>query len=172
MKPRLHPSPTVFLFTVILVVVVRFSAIWCQGTSRYDACGESVECGNNQLEYPFWGSDRPAYCGHMGFQLNCRSDVFILNYESVDYRVLQMDSSKKTISVARNNLWATECPQYLHNTTYNTTLFNDNNFGQEDVSLYYGCNSTVPTFPIGLSSTNEFSCNVNGTESDSYCYNI
>ncbi|KAI3669636.1 hypothetical protein L6452_40944 [Arctium lappa] len=165
MKPHLHPSPTLFVFMVILAIVVRFPTIRCQVTSRYDTCGESIECGSVQLEYPFWGSGRPAYCGHSGFQLTCRSDAFVLNYQSVEYRVLRMDSSTLTITVARNDLWATECPQYLHNTTYNTTLFNGNNFGQEDVSLYYGCNSTAQTFP-----TNEFNCNVNDTESDSYFY--
>ena len=131
MKPRLHPTPTLFVFTVILAIVVRFPAIRCQRTRPYDVCGESVMCGNTRLEYPFWGSTRPAYCGHPGFQLNCRSDVFLLNYESVDYRVLQIDTSTQVITVARNDLWATFCPQYLHNTTYNSTLFNDDNFATE-----------------------------------------
>ncbi|KAJ9562194.1 hypothetical protein OSB04_007354 [Centaurea solstitialis] len=169
MKPRIHPNPALVVFTVIVALVVRFPAIRCQGTSsrsRYDACGQTVECGDERLEYPFYGSTRPAYCGRPGFQLTCESDVLLLNYESVDYRVLRMDRSTQIITVARNDLWVNSCPQYLHNTTYNSTLFNDDNFGQENVSLYYRCNSTLGTVPF--LEANRFDCDVNRTTTDSY----
>ncbi|KVI00143.1 Protein kinase, catalytic domain-containing protein [Cynara cardunculus var. scolymus] len=169
MKPRLHPTPTLFVSAVILAIVVRFPPICCQATSRYDACGESVECGNDQLGYPFWGSGRPAYCGHSGFQLTCQSGVFLLNYESVDYRVLRMVTSTQVITIARNDLYTDSCPRYLHNTTYNSTLFNDDNFGQENVSLYYGCNSNLTTVPLP-SARYIFDCVVNNTQTESYFY--
>ncbi|KAI3761028.1 hypothetical protein L1987_51433 [Smallanthus sonchifolius] len=98
-------------------------------------------------------------------------DVPLLVLESVTYRVLvDPDSSTNTITIARNDLWSTSCPQYLHNTSYDSTLFNGNNFGQEDVSLYYGCRNLIPG-GIPAIANYRFDCDVNGTgRSDSYFF--
>ncbi|KAK9066919.1 hypothetical protein SSX86_014243 [Deinandra increscens subsp. villosa] len=162
MKP--HLTPTIFAITAILSTVLR-----CEETRPYDVCRRSTKCGNIQFEYPFWGSGRPAYCGHPGFQLTCQSNVSELAYESVNYRVLDTDTSTQTLTVARNDLWTNDCPQYLHNTTYNSTIFNGDNFDQQNVSLYYRCDS-VSTGNIPFSSGHRFSCDVNETRSDSYFY--
>ncbi|CAH1421403.1 unnamed protein product [Lactuca virosa] len=125
-----------------------------------------VECGELRLKYPFWGLDRPAYCGHPGFQLICQSNVPLLNYESVNYRVLDTDSSTQTIVIARNDLWTTFCPQTLYNTSYNSTLFKGNKFNQQNVSSYYDCGTTIQG--MGLGNNYRFTCTVNGDDSDSF----
>ncbi|PWA86577.1 hypothetical protein CTI12_AA139760 [Artemisia annua] len=169
MKPGLHPSPILFPFTVILASVIRFPGILCQNTRPYDVCGQKVECGDIDLEYPFWGAGRPSYCGHPGFQLTCQSNLPELLYESVNYRVLDTDTSAQMIKVARNDLWTTAfCPRYLYNTTYNSTLFNGDDFNQENVSLYYGCNTSVLVTAQPLGNSYKFGCNVNDTPSASY----
>ncbi|KAI3785248.1 hypothetical protein L1987_44364 [Smallanthus sonchifolius] len=167
MKP--HPTPVVFATTLVLATLIRFPVLRCQKTQPYDVCRQTVKCGNIELEYPFWGSSRPAYCGHPGFQLTCQSNVPELVYKSVSYRVLDTDSSTQTITVARNDLWTNDCPRYLHNTTYNTTLFNGDNFDQQNVSVYYKCDDSIPS-GISLSAGHRFSCNANKTQSDSYFY--
>ncbi|CAH1421404.1 unnamed protein product [Lactuca virosa] len=167
MKPSLPPSSAPFVFTVILSFGVHFPAIWCQETQRpFDICGEPVDCGEIPVEYPFWGLDRPAYCGHPGFQLTCPSNVPLLNYESVNYRVLRLDTSTQIITIARNDLWESSCPRFLYNTSYNSMLFNGDNFPQLNVSLYYDCNTSSAVIP--LSANYRFSCNVNESQSDSY----
>ncbi|KAJ0733157.1 putative wall-associated receptor kinase, galacturonan-binding domain-containing protein [Helianthus annuus] len=169
MKPRPDPSPATLAITVVLATIISFPVAHCQDTSPYDICGQSVQCGDIDLiEYPFWLSGRPQHCGHPDFQLSCRSDVLMLRLGPVDYRVLKTDSSIHTVTVARNDLWTNNCPQPLYNTTYNTTLFNGNNFGQEDVSLYYGCQGILGASP--LDAGYRFSCDVNQTQSDSYFY--
>ncbi|KAI3768116.1 hypothetical protein L2E82_18548 [Cichorium intybus] len=169
MKPRLDPSSAVLAFPVILAVVICFPAISCQQTRPFDVCGQRVQCGGISLEYPFWGFDRPEYCGHPDFQLICQSNVPVLNYQSLNYRVLAIDTSiqTQTITIARNDLWTTFCPQVLYNTSYNTTLFNGDNLGQRNVSLYYDCNSNLP-LPFG--STYQFTCDVNGSQTDGYFF--
>ncbi|KAD4888389.1 hypothetical protein E3N88_20462 [Mikania micrantha] len=167
MKPHLNPS--LIAITIVLATVTHLPLFLSQKTRPYDVCRQSVKCGNIKLEYPFWGSGRPSYCGHPGFQLTCQSNVPELVYESVNYRVLESDSSTQTITVARNDLWANDCPQYLHNTTYNSTIFNGDNFDQQNVSLYYKCDSSIPG-GIPMPAGHRFSCNVNNTQSDSYFY--
>ncbi|CAI9261875.1 unnamed protein product [Lactuca saligna] len=167
MNPHLHPTPAIFItFTVIIVIVVSFPAISCQESRPYDVCGDVVKCGDFQLHYPFWGSDRPAYCGHPGFQLTCEFNVSLLSYQSVNYQILDTDTSTQTINMARNDLWYDICPEYLYNTSFNSTLFAVDSSGQENVSLYYGCNTSTPMIPLGANHL--FSCNVNGSQSDGY----
>ncbi|CAI9282647.1 unnamed protein product [Lactuca saligna] len=167
MKPSLPRSSAPFVFTVILSFGVHFPTIWCQETQRpFDICGESVNCGAITVEYPFWGLNRPAYCGHPGFQLICPSNVPLLNYESVNYRVLRSDTSTQTITIARNDLRESICPRFLYNTSYNSTLFNGDNFDRRNVSLYYNCNTSSTVIP--LSANYRFNCNVNESQSDGY----
>ncbi|KAI3500135.1 hypothetical protein L1887_35951 [Cichorium endivia] len=170
MKPGIHPSTVSFAFPLILTVVICFPAISCQQTRPFDVCGATVQCGDISLEYPFWGFGRPEYCGHPDFQLICQSNVSVLSYESLNYRVLAIDTSTQTITIARNDLWTTFCPQVLYNTSYNTTLFNGDNLGQRDVSLYYDCNSSISQNPLGSTSTYEFTCNVDGSDTDGYFF--
>nr|KAJ0212164.1 hypothetical protein LSAT_V11C400216780 [Lactuca sativa] len=123
-------------------------------------------CGAITVEYPFWGLNRPAYCGHPGFQITCPSNVPLLNFESLNYRVLRSDTSTQTITIARNDLRENICPRFLYNTSYNSTLFNGDNFDQRNVSLYYNCNTSIGV--ILLATNYRFTCNVNESQSDSY----
>ncbi|KAJ9562086.1 hypothetical protein OSB04_007246 [Centaurea solstitialis] len=159
MKSNLHLFP---LF-VILATTIRFSTILCRELQSFDPCGPQVHCGNLYLSYPFWGLGRPDYCGHSGFQVtSCRNGSFILKYESLDYRVLAIDINKQNVTIARDDLWDLDiCPQYLHNTSYNKTLFDINYSSTVNVSLYYGCEQSK-------SLTNRFSCHVNGTNNYGY----
>ncbi|KAD2805736.1 hypothetical protein E3N88_39113 [Mikania micrantha] len=143
---------------VILATVIHFAILQCQETQPYDICRQVVHCGAIDFKYPFWGLNRPKYCGHPGFQLTCHANVTLLVLESVSYRVLNIDTSTHTVTIARNDMWSTLCPQYLHNTTYDSTLFNNNNFGQQNASLYYTCPGNIQL------------CHLNGTRSHHYFY--
>ncbi|KAF5780326.1 putative wall-associated receptor kinase, galacturonan-binding domain-containing protein [Helianthus annuus] len=94
----------------------------------------------------FWGLGLPAYCGHPGFQLTCESDVPVLVSKSTDYRVLNIDSSAHTITIARKDLWSNICPEYLHNTTYDSTLFNGSNLARR----MYLCTMDAKTVYQGM----------------------
>ncbi|KAI7739377.1 hypothetical protein M8C21_010720 [Ambrosia artemisiifolia] len=162
MKPRLGPGPAIIAITVVLATVIHLPVLQCQDTRLYDTCGQPAQCGDKNFEYPFWGLGRPENCGHPGFQLTCQSDVPVIVLGTVNYRVLDIESSTHTITVARDDLLSSICPQSLHNTTYDSTLFNGNNFGQDNVSLYYRCSeNTVITVDNGY----RFPCDVNQSQS-------
>ncbi|KAJ0753885.1 putative glycerophosphodiester phosphodiesterase, protein kinase RLK-Pelle-LRK10L-2 family [Helianthus annuus] len=161
MKLHLHPYPALLAFTMMLTGAVHFPTIWCDRTQPlYEVCSQVVQCGNTTLHYPFWGLGRPAYCGHPGFEITCKNNVPILRYESLSFRILKIQMSQQTITIARDDLWSSFCTQYLYNTTYDSNLFNDDNFAQEDVTLYYGCDSS--------SGGHNFDCGDNDTKNNSY----
>ncbi|XP_076960677.1 LEAF RUST 10 DISEASE-RESISTANCE LOCUS RECEPTOR-LIKE PROTEIN KINASE-like 2.4 [Bidens hawaiensis] len=156
-------KPNLFALTVILTATIHLPTTCSQRTKPYKVCGQLVQCGNTTLHYPFWGLTRPVYCGHPGFKITCKHNVTILRDKSLSFRVLKINTSHRTITIARNDLWSSYCPQYLHNTTYDSNLFNDNNFDQEDVTLFYGCDSTS-----NFLSSHSFGCGVNDTKNNSY----
>ncbi|KAJ9562053.1 hypothetical protein OSB04_007213 [Centaurea solstitialis] len=137
MKPNLHLFP---LF-LILLTAICFSAILCVEPKRLYICdGPPVICGNFNLGYPFWGLGKPDCCGHSGFQC------------------------KQAITIVRDDLWnVDDCPQSLHDTSYNNTLFDINYVSNQKVTFYYGCEPNE-------SLTNRFSCNNNGTNNYGYFY--
>ncbi|KAJ9562085.1 hypothetical protein OSB04_007245 [Centaurea solstitialis] len=170
MKPnlRLH-NRTLFLFVMILATTIRFSTVVCQETEHdddpYNVCSQLIRCGSLLLDYPFWGLGRPAYCGHSHFQVtSCPHDSFILKYKSLEYRVLATDIGKQMITITRDDLWNLDiCPQHLHNTSYNNTLFDAKYLSNVDLSLYYGCEASNW-------QGNRFSCSKNGTNNYGYFY--
>ncbi|KAL8257218.1 hypothetical protein R6Q59_029259 [Mikania micrantha] len=168
MNLRIDSGPVLFTITVVLATVIQFPALRSQEIRPYDTCNQPIRCGNDEFRYPFWGLDRPDYCGHPSFQLTCESSVPMLILDSVAYRILDIESNTYTITITRNDLWSTLCPQFLHNTTYNSTLFNGN-FDQENVYLYYGCQDNV-TAASGtpMADNYRFTCTVNDTQIENY----
>ncbi|KAL8257225.1 hypothetical protein R6Q59_029266 [Mikania micrantha] len=170
MKHHLEPIRAVFITTAVLTTIFQFPALRSQETRPYDTCNLPIRCGNVEFGYPFWGLNRPDYCGHPSFQLTCESNDPMLVLDSVPYRILDIESSSYTITVARNDLWSNLCPQFLHNTTYNSTLFNGN-FDQENVYLFYGCQDIVPgASGAPVAADYRFTCTVNDTQIDNYFY--
>ncbi|XP_073293788.1 LEAF RUST 10 DISEASE-RESISTANCEUS RECEPTOR-LIKE PROTEIN KINASE-like 2.1 isoform X2 [Primulina huaijiensis] len=148
-----------------------------------EECNKPFQCGSiSDISYPFWGANRPRNCGFPGFQLlNCEGDVPLLNIDSRNYRVLGIDYSSQTVKVASQDLWNNTCPSVLYNTTLDPNLFSfPQNYSYDNVNLYYDCTQdqshvtssfdhwTSATFPTldstGPHHTNQFTCNVNGTE--------
>ncbi|KAA8530595.1 hypothetical protein F0562_005304 [Nyssa sinensis] len=115
------------------------------------------------LPYPFTGGDQPDYCGPSEFRLSCRDNYAEFTSNSVTYRVLQINQSEKTLTLARLDLWNNTCPQIFLNSTFNTNIF-DTSVGNKNLTMIYGCSSRLAVNPYNL-----FSCNVSGVNaSDSY----
>ncbi|CAA3020901.1 Hypothetical predicted protein [Olea europaea subsp. europaea] len=162
---------TTFLNIFSLFIVTNFVLLYipgslCQNGGKYAACGApSRRAGIQGVSYPFWGGNRPDYCGYPDFQLNnCQGDVPILTITSRQYRVLEINSTAHTLKVAREDLWNTTCPRFLYNTTLDRTLF-EFSPNDQNITLHYGC-STSSGQPAPL-SPHMFNCTVNGTNSGS-----
>ncbi|KZV42238.1 putative serine/threonine-protein kinase-like [Dorcoceras hygrometricum] len=108
---------------------------------------------------PSPGGDRPSYCGLPEFSLTCREDsITELAHDSLVYRVLQLDQTQKTLILSRSDLFTTTCPSEFRETILNSSFFSYEGIQNEDLSLFYGCNSSLMT----RTPTNLFHCDSNG----------
>ncbi|KAL0378052.1 UNVERIFIED_CONTAM: LEAF RUST 10 DISEASE-RESISTANCE LOCUS RECEPTOR-LIKE PROTEIN KINASE-like 1.3 [Sesamum radiatum] len=153
---------------VTIVLLIEIPSYSCQNDPQYQTCSQPFQCGSlREIGYPFWGGNRPVSCGYPGFQINCQSNVPILNISSTSYRVLDVDNTTRTLRVSREDLWGTICPTSFFNTTLNFSLFDFSSAANDqNITLYYGCgtNQLPPGTPIPF----QFSCNVNGVNSLSF----
>ena len=92
--------PSLFYFPDDLAS--RCSRVVCEESEddqRFVSCGAKYECGNMNMNisYPFWGGDRPDYCGHPGFELACDGEAPEFTLMEASYRVLDFSSSTNTV---------------------------------------------------------------------------
>ncbi|KAH6795801.1 hypothetical protein C2S51_036787 [Perilla frutescens var. frutescens] len=149
---------------LLILTVALFAAAHSQPAS-YANCDRTFLCGPiNNATFPFTGGDRPSYCGLPEFALTCRDNTIAeLTHKSVPYRVLRLDQAQKSLNLARSDLYNNACPSQFRNTDINATHFSYNVPQNEDLTLFYGCNtslvnSTADNFP----PNNYFSCNSTG----------
>ncbi|XP_057949747.1 LEAF RUST 10 DISEASE-RESISTANCE LOCUS RECEPTOR-LIKE PROTEIN KINASE-like 1.4 isoform X3 [Malania oleifera] len=132
------------------------------GNSTSSNCTRTFACGSiPAITYPFSTLDQPEHCGPPAFRLSCWDDFPELTIMSVRYRVLRLDQTQKTLTMARLDLWNNTCPKEYTNSTLNFTFFNyggDN----ENLTLFYNCSPTDERL------YNQFSCNTNSNSSYSY----
>ncbi|TQD89684.1 hypothetical protein C1H46_024819 [Malus baccata] len=133
----------------------------CQN-QQFTNCSSNITCGSvGGISYPFWGVNRPSYCGQPGFEVQCLNNFPVFNMKGASYRILQMNTTNsRTVKVARNDYWGTFCPQTFVNTTLNFSLF-DYVSGYRNMTFYYQCSA-----PITLPSPQ--SCNISNTMSPVY----
>ncbi|XP_074371081.1 LEAF RUST 10 DISEASE-RESISTANCE LOCUS RECEPTOR-LIKE PROTEIN KINASE-like 2.1 isoform X2 [Apium graveolens] len=160
MHPFIFPSSFLFLF-ILIFTLGHLPTCPCQVDSRYEACNKRFRCSNFPiLDYPFWGGDRPAYCGHPDFQLSCQGNITFINMTSKQYRVLGVDARSQLITVARQDLWNSTCPSVFYNTDLDYRIF-EHPSGDQNLTLLYDCNTV-------LGHQYKFACEVNGISRDSY----
>ncbi|XP_015573246.2 LEAF RUST 10 DISEASE-RESISTANCE LOCUS RECEPTOR-LIKE PROTEIN KINASE-like 1.3 isoform X1 [Ricinus communis] len=159
MQQRLILFPTMSLFLFITIILFRPPTFACaQIDSQYLNCSQKFECGNiTDIGYPFWGSNRPQYCGHPEFELNCTGQTAVITIEELTYQVLEINSEEKTLKVARTDYIDNICPSNPVSTTLNFNYFSYTSDIQ-NITLYYGCPQSNP-MPTLQDFTNQFSCN-------------
>ena len=102
------------------------------------------------------------------FKLDCSSNVPRIDITYINYRVLQINNSSRTLKVARTDYWDTVCPSALVNTTIDFTLFSYTS--DTNLTLYYQCPfPAVPIIGTALSSfILQFNCTINKTDFFNY----
>lgn len=156
---------TFFFLAVTSLAFVCIPKSFCQD-ENYVSCGESFRCGNLNFSYPFWGGNRPRSCGYPGFGLTCESNVALLAFQSLRYRILAIDGSQQGLTVARDDLWDSLCPRSIYNTTFDYSIIRYSS-GLQNVTFSYGCTIHVPDFPR---QPNQFNCSVNTTTNTTNFY--
>ncbi|KAK4493318.1 hypothetical protein RD792_017796 [Penstemon davidsonii] len=146
---------------LITLIATLLTAAYSQPTTTtYTDCDRTFSCGAlTNVTHPFTGGDRPSYCGPPEFQLTCRDDtVPELTQNQLTYRILELDPTRNRLVLTLSYLYNTACPSEFHNTTINSVLFNYNVPENEELHLFYGCNTTARS----VDPTNLFSCNSSG----------
>jgi hypothetical protein len=169
-----------FLTITLSLVITIFSFIHLPLSSyadneKYLNCSAPFDCaGIEGLNYPFWGSNRPNYCGHPAFELNCREDAPLIKITNRNYRILEVNNGSHILKVARQDYWNSAiCPTTgLNNTAINFTFF-DYDSATTNLTLYYNCSGSIPFLP---NSTIQFKCSVSLNRtynyfSNNYCLN-
>ncbi|XP_010660405.1 LEAF RUST 10 DISEASE-RESISTANCE LOCUS RECEPTOR-LIKE PROTEIN KINASE-like 1.4 isoform X4 [Vitis vinifera] len=151
---HLHLFP---LFLILLFMfMVPVPRVVCEANQQFVSCGAQYECGNMNISYPFWGGSRPPYCGHPGFELTCNGEAPVFTMKEASYRILDINNSFHTLTVARADYWDSYCPPTYVNTTLNESIFSYN-ATYTDVTLYYDCPQ------LTIAPSNQFNCtNITG----------
>ena len=66
-----------------LISLFFFSTIlppsYCIDDERFVDCSRPFDCGRiKNISYPFWGGNRPEYCGIQGVELRCCDNEYLL----------------------------------------------------------------------------------------------
>ncbi|KAI9128102.1 hypothetical protein K1719_001095 [Acacia pycnantha] len=160
---QLHFSVSVSFF-IISITLYQIPICFCDD---YEAsCSSLFDCGNiKNISYPFWGSERPEYCGHPEFKLDCHDDYAEITIMSYNYRVLQVNYSDYSLRVVRTDFWNNSCPTYFKNNSIDFTLF-EYRGDSHNLTLLYDCPS--PPSSLTYFRSTQLNCSEYGTEVVSY----
>ncbi|KAK6128487.1 hypothetical protein DH2020_037771 [Rehmannia glutinosa] len=162
------PSPLRRSLLIAILTAALLTAAYSQPATTYPDCDRTFSCGDiSNVTFPFTGGDRPSYCGLPEFALTCRDDAIAeLTHDSLAYRVLQVDQTRRTLILSRSDLYDNSCTSDFSNTTLNnSTIFSYGGAQNEALTLFYGCN----TSGMSIRPYNLFSCNSSGLDfTDAY----
>ncbi|KAL5809928.1 hypothetical protein ACOSQ4_026496 [Xanthoceras sorbifolium] len=165
-----HYPSMVLLFMLITFSLVDVPVSVSAIDEKYENCSTPFRCGNLQdAVYPFWGGDRPEYCGYPGFKLDCNDDVPEITIADRTYRVLKIDRSSKVVSVAIEDYWDNNCPTNRGNSPLNFTLF-DYASDAQNITLYYNCPAPSVNESMAGFFSNRFNCSSDETNTNIFNY--
>jgi hypothetical protein len=163
--PNLFSTITLSL-VITTLFLVHFPSSSYADNKEYLNYSVPFDCaGMKGLSYPFWGSNRPNYCGHPSFELNCTVDAPLIKITYMNYRILGVNEVSRTLMVAREDYWNTVCPATIVNTTINFTVFTYNS-ATTNLTLYYDCPASYSSYPS--TDTIKFDCSINGSDGSNY----
>ncbi|OVA04953.1 Protein kinase domain [Macleaya cordata] len=168
-----HRSSYSFLIislVIFLLLVQDVPVSFGQGNVDLSNCSVlNFTCGDRftNISYPFWGNQRPHYCGLPGYKLDCVDDGVNTEIEilSEKYRVLGIDQLRNIMKIIRKDFLDEDdaCPADGFDTI--TPDFNLFNYPPDNLTLYYGC----PAFSGSNAFPNKFICQTNETSNtDAY----
>ncbi|KAK2647936.1 hypothetical protein Ddye_015425 [Dipteronia dyeriana] len=163
----LHFAITILFFLIVVPVS------HCQDKDddyHFLECSSSYTygCGSRKLNisYPFWGGDRPQYCGREGFEIKCQNNEYhSIEFENQKFRVLSMSESHPTMTIARDDLWNNCCPR---KETQDTAMLDPYLFKYSlnvRILSFFHCQEIYPQYP------DHFNCSAEGEDITGF-YNV
>ncbi|CAK9155919.1 unnamed protein product [Ilex paraguariensis] len=158
LSPLLHHS-----IATIIFILITFPTCNGDDDDQYTICNTTLyHCGATiqNVSYPFWGANRPPFCGVPGFQLTCNNN----NYTTIDinnqnFRLLSINSSTHLVTIAPTDLWDDICLDNFNYSILDDTLFS---YGPDvrNLNVFYDCRGRS----LNISVRNRFTCMMRGSE--------
>jgi hypothetical protein len=104
MQRHLFPTNSWFIIFLIIIFVHAPSSAFADDDERYLSCMNSFDCRNIKgVGYPLSGSDRPDYCGYLGFELGCSNQDPEITIMQLSYKLLGINNQSRTLNVSRTD---------------------------------------------------------------------
>lgn len=135
-----------FFFFFLLLLIITFFPTPSHSQPQYSTCNNTdyaYSCGNlSDVYYPFWGQNRPSYCGAGNhFHLNCHKNITTILISSQNFTILDIYSQSYTMILKRTDLSQNLCAPQFDETYLSPTLFH---YAQNvNITIHYNCNSSV-----------------------------
>jgi hypothetical protein len=102
------------LSSIIIILFLSFLTIlpssYCNKDDPFVVCNSTYACGGVNISFPFWGGGQPENCGQPGYELRCHNNEYpVLGFEGLDIRVLNINTSYPTFTIARLDLLVGPC---------------------------------------------------------------
>ncbi|KAG7589169.1 Protein kinase-like domain superfamily [Arabidopsis suecica] len=116
-------TTTSFILRFAVAVFLAAVSSCFSADKQYEECLAPLRCGPGlgilrNGTYPFWGVNKPNYCGQTEFQLSCKNDLnLILDLKTFSFLVLSFDLENQTLTVANESLFEGRCPSISLNFT-------------------------------------------------------
>lgn len=128
---------------VFMFYIVR--SCYSAKNEQFTNCSRVFSCGNIRgIGYPFWGGDRPSYCGSQGFRLDCfqedqSTNIFI---GGLYYTVLRIDQSIPKMTIVPRSLRNNSCRGAWRHTS-SLPSFSITQRLVKTIDIFYGCTPEV-----------------------------
>ncbi|XP_031276458.1 LEAF RUST 10 DISEASE-RESISTANCE LOCUS RECEPTOR-LIKE PROTEIN KINASE-like 2.7 [Pistacia vera] len=155
-----------FFFKTSIVISILIVPRYVHGYNEgYSKCSSTFNCGNfTGIGYPFWGNNKPGYCGHPGFKLDCQGEKITIEIMSLKYQILDINLESQLLHIARTDFLQNNiCPSSFVNSSLNASLFSYT-INDGYATLLYDCDPTAKAHE----EPNEFSCPINNHPRGAY----
>lgn len=154
----MNTSRSSFLSSILTLAFFFLTTLpqsYSQKNDTHSICSQlSFSCGTlRNISYPFWGGNRPQFCGRNGFKLTCMHDQNTsVQVGSQRFNVLNINQTASTLRMARTDLVYDRCSSNFTNTSLSVSPFSFPSTVQ-NVTIFYEC-------PSGINSVvgNNFTC--------------
>ncbi|KAL4639409.1 hypothetical protein ACB092_03G215800 [Castanea dentata] len=136
-------SRSTFLVSLFFTTLIfmEFPASTLCASDWYSNCSTNMfSCGEiTNVGYPFWGAARPEACGNPQLKLTCEKNDTTIEILDVWYRVLELNTRTKTLTIAReDNVNGICSPNFVNSSILESKVL-DNTTLLQNLTLVYGC---------------------------------
>lgn len=152
MDVQIH-TYSLFLPHLIFFISLFFAESYSyREATTYYACNRTYNCGNiSNIAYPFWGNNRPHYCGGGSqFKLTCQDNKTIIMLGKQNFTVVSINPEFHSMRLVQTAL-PVSCPWDFTNISLDPIFFRYDSLTIQSLHVFYHC-------PSHVSSTSKITC--------------